>query len=78
MIVKGSQEQVLNVEILGDRVLVRSNIISINTENFKGWEYDEVEYTKDEYIIKMDTENKSLNSQISDLNMNLAEIIGGM
>ena len=47
--VKGTMEVVPNVEVNRDTVYVRSNIIAINTEDFKGFEYDEIQYKKDEY-----------------------------
>ena len=42
-------EVVPNVEVNRDTVYIRSNIIAINTEDFKGFEYDEIQYKKDEY-----------------------------
>lgn len=72
--VKGSQESVQNVEILGDRVLVRSNIIAVNTGNFKGWTYDEVEYTKDEYISYMGEEKQALSNDLQKAQENILSI----
>ena len=42
-------EVVPNVEVNRDTVYIRSNIIRIDTEDFKGFEYDEIQYKKDEY-----------------------------
>ena len=47
--VRGSMETVSNVEVNRDTVYIRSNILAIDTEDFKGWEYDEIQYKKDEY-----------------------------
>lgn len=76
--VQGSQETIPPLEFNVDTVYVRSNIVPVDTEEFKGWQYDEIQYDKDEYIMKIDSENKNLITQISDINMNLADIIGGM
>ena len=47
--VRGSMVTVPNIEVNKDTVYIRSNIIVINEDNFKGWEYDEIQYDKDEY-----------------------------
>ena len=47
--VKGTMSAVPNVEVNRDTVYIRSNIIAVETEDFKGWEYDEIQYKKDEY-----------------------------
>ena len=61
----------IEVEVLGDKVLVRSNIqLVTKTDDFgtvKMYEYDEVRYKKDEYIKMIDEENKQLDSVIVDL-----------
>lgn len=55
---------------------VRSNIVAINepgTEDdpgFKGFSYDETEYTKDEYITLMA-------NQVNDNNLLIATMLGG-
>ena len=72
--VQGSQESVQNVEILGTRVLVRSNIVAVNTETFKGWEYNEVEYTKDEYISYMGEEKQALSNDLQKAQENILSI----
>ena len=72
--VQGSQEQVLSVEILGDRVLVRTNIVVAVKENFKGWEYDEVEYTKDEYISLIAEQNNRTNNKLLETQATLANL----
>ena len=47
--VRGTMEVVPKVEVNRDTVYIRSNIIRIDTEDFKGFEYDEIQYKKDEY-----------------------------
>jgi hypothetical protein len=48
--IRGSMEVVSNIEVNVDTVYVRSNIVSVNDSDFKGWEYDEIQYGKNEYI----------------------------
>ena len=48
--VRGTMEVVPNIEVNADTVYIRSNIVLINTEEFKGFEYDEVQYEVKEYI----------------------------
>ena len=47
--VRGTMKIVPNIEVNRDTVYIRSNIIAVDTEDFKGWEYDEIQYKKDEY-----------------------------
>ena len=58
--VRGSQENVPQIEVNIDTVYIRSNIKRIETEDFIGWEYDEVQYDKDEYIEKISTQNDTM------------------
>lgn len=54
MKVRGTQiTQPDPIEVNVDTVYVRTNVIPINETDFKGWEYDETQYTKDEYIAKI-------------------------
>ena len=59
------------VEILGDKVLVKSNIELTTRTDEHGitdmYEYDEIRYKKDEYIRMIDEENKQLDGVIVDL-----------
>lgn len=48
--VQGSQESVQALEINVDTVYVRTNIVPVSTEQFKGWQYDEIQYSKDEFL----------------------------
>lgn len=48
--VRGTQENVPEIEVNKDTAYIRTNIVRIATEEFTGWEYDEIQYDKDEYI----------------------------
>ncbi|WP_278382332.1 hypothetical protein [Clostridium tyrobutyricum] len=48
--IRGTMVTVPNIEVNTDTVYIRSNIIAINEDKFKGWEYDEVQYEIKEYI----------------------------
>lgn len=55
--VRGTMFTVPNVEVNKDTVYIRSNIEEINDEDFKGWEYDEVQYDMKEYVEKLTNTN---------------------
>ena len=57
--VKGSQENVPQIEVNIDTVYIRSNIKRIETEDFSGWEYNEIQYELREYISKLANEEDS-------------------
>nr|WP_259545017.1 hypothetical protein [Heyndrickxia oleronia] len=63
------------LEINVDTVYVRSNITRIETEDFTGWEYDEIQYDKNEYIEMISTENKQLKDAQADTNNNLLDLM---
>lgn len=44
-----------NIEVNKDTVYIRSNIAQIDTEDFKGWEYDEIQYDSREYLENLTT-----------------------
>ena len=48
--VQGTQEVVQEVEFNVDTVYIRNNIIRIETEDFVGWKYDEIQYNYKEWI----------------------------
>ena len=73
--VRGSQETVPQLEVNIDTVYVRSNITAIDEDDFKGWEYDEVQYKKDEYIELMGEKNQALEGQILESKLAMAELI---
>ena len=47
--VQGSMPTVPNIEVNVDTVYIRENIKKIETEDFTGWEYDEIQMTLREY-----------------------------
>ena len=63
-------------------VLVHSNIVPVEEvvgeETFKGFEYDMIQYDKDEYIRIMAEQNKTLGSQMTETQLALIEIYEGM
>ena len=81
--IRGSQKQVPQVEVNKDSVYVRSNIERIEEEDFRGWQYDEVQYNKDKYIEKL-TNEEDLGAMAMLLSMTLSEVdllksmIGGL
>lgn len=48
--IRGTMSTVPNIEVNKDTVYIRSNIVAITEDNFKGFEYDEVQYEVKEYI----------------------------
>lgn len=63
-------------------VWVHSNIVPVEEvvgeETFKGFEYDMIQYEKDEYIRIMAEQNKTLVSQMTDTQLALIEMYEGM
>ena len=63
-------------------VWVHSNITpieeTVEDETFVGFEYDMVQYEKDEYIKIMTETNQNLEKQVTDLQITLVEIYEGM
>lgn len=63
-------------------VWVHSNIVpveeAVGEETFKGFEYDMIQYEKNEYIRIMAEQNKTLESQMTDTQLALIEIYEGM
>jgi len=62
--VRGTQKQAPpQVEINADTVYLRQNVMQINEEDFSGWEYEEQQFKKDEFIARigeLEKENASL------------------
>lgn len=58
--VRGSQEYIPNIEVNTDTVYIRSGIKRVEEEDFTGWEYDEEQYDKDEFIELISKENDRL------------------
>jgi len=59
-------------------VWVNKNITEVNENEFIGFEYDTVQYEKDEYIMLMAEKNDSLEQQITDAQLALVELYEGM
>ena len=65
--VRATMASVPNIEVNKDTVYVRTNVVKIDTEDFTGWEYDEIQYGKDEYITKISEEKQELTGVVDDL-----------
>lgn len=65
--VRGSQETVQQLEVNVDTVYLRSNIKKVEDDDFKGWEYDEVQYTLREYQELLGEKSKNSEFDISDI-----------
>ena len=75
MKVRGTQTvKPLELEIGKDTVYIRKNILAINEEEFVGWEYDEVQYGKDEYIKLMADKQIALEELQKDANTKYLEL----
>lgn len=60
--VRGTMQYVPSVEVNKDTVYIRSNIENIDEEEFEGWQYDEIQYSKDKYIELLSEKNNELES----------------
>lgn len=75
-----SSMQPKSVEIDEFSVWVASNIVPVTDEGvddqpgFTGYEYDLIQYDKNEYIQMMDDKNASLEAQITDTQVALCEV----
>ena len=85
MRVRGTMKEVPEIEVNVDTVYVRTNIQRIEEEDFVGWEYDEVQYRKDEFIELISKENKDLKQEnelnkqaIAELTLLLSTMLGGV
>ncbi len=85
MRVRGTMKEVPEIEVNVDTVYVRANIERVEEEDFVGWEYDETQYNKDEFIELISKENKELiqenqlNKQaIAELTLLLSTMLGGV
>lgn len=69
------------IEILDTKVFVSSDIEEVSSDDFAGYEYNLVEYSKDEYIKLQAEQNNSLSNQVTDTQLALIEVyekmIGG-
>ncbi len=84
MRVRGTMKEVPEIEVNVDTVYVRANIERVEEEDFVGWEYDETQYNKDEFIELISKENKQLKQEnelnkqaIGELTILMSTMIGG-
>ena len=76
-------ENVPTVHVDKDTVYVRTNVKKIESEDFTGWEYDEVQYNKDEYIEKLTNEEDvgvmalMISMLMSEVDMLKSVVMGG-
>lgn len=82
-IVRGSAEQAQPAVVSKDLVYIHTNIKKISiTDEITGeerieYEYNEVQYDKDEYIQKMIMDNSELQQQIVDTQLALCDLYEG-
>ena len=74
----GSVNNKIPFSVNGDTVYIRSNFQKINSippdEVCELYSYDEIQYTKDEYITLLSEESSTLKQQILDTQLALCEI----
>ena len=70
-----------DIEITNSAVYLAKNIApyeeDLDGRVVKGFQYDCLEYTKDEYLIKLTQENANLREQIIDTQLALVELYEG-
>ena len=76
-----SSTQPQEIEITNNAVFLASNVKpytkNIDDHIQEGYEYDYVEYTKDEYLLKLTNDNKELQQSILDTQLALVELYEG-
>lgn len=69
------------IELTPKSVLVATNITpyeeEIDGRTFSGFEYDYIEYSMEEYLLKLTLENADLKQQIIDTQLALVELYEG-
>lgn len=79
--VRTANETVEPLELTEDKVYVRSNIVKVeepgtdDMSGFKGFSYDEIEYSKDEYIATLSQRVADANTAIDDLLVLVPELV---
>ena len=74
-IVHGSKEQAKELIIGIDTVYVHSNIKQVETDDGSEiYEYNEMQYTKDEYIHLLSEKNTSLEKEITSTQLALCDV----
>lgn len=51
-----------------------TNIQEVSENEFKGFEFNMIQYTKDEFILQQAAENVSLSQQVTDMQLALCEV----
>lgn len=62
--IRSSKENVPEIEVNVDTVYVRQNIKRIEEEDFSGWEYNETQHGKNEFIELLSMENEELKIEL--------------
>lgn len=70
--VRSTAKNIPSIEVNVDTVYVRSEIKRVEEMEFSGWEYNEVQYKKDNYIELISDKNELLESSLLELTMNQA------
>lgn len=61
----GSKDAAVPIIIGPDTVYIHENVKKISTDSeVELYEYSEIQYTKDEYLLKMTQENRELNNTV--------------
>lgn len=76
-IVQGSEAQAKDIIISADTVYVHSDIKKVQKKNEKDpdvWEYHEIQYDKNEFIMMQSKKNTDLESQLTNTQLALTEV----
>lgn len=74
-IVRGSKEQAKELIVGVDTVYVHSNIEQVETDDSSEvYQYNEIQYTKDEYIHLLSEKNASLEEEVTSTQLALCEV----
>lgn len=65
--IRGTQTTVPNLEVNVDTVYLRNNIARIDSEDFTGWQYDEIQYSLREYQEILGNNTSDLKFDINDV-----------
>lgn len=65
--VRATSKYIPSIEVNVDTVYIRSNIIKVDEEEFKGWEYDEMQYTIREWQELVGTKTDLLQEDVNDV-----------
>lgn len=65
--VRSTAKNVPSIEVNVDTVYVRSDIERVEEMEFSGWEYDEIQYKKDNYIELISKSTEILKLDINDV-----------